>query len=199
VKARTTTAGGRSRARRLLASAAVLLLAVIQMLRLQASDDAGSRRTMLVREERGVYTVHARFEVPQPPATVVAVLTDYERIPVFMPNVTRSVVLERLPGRAVVEQEAVSRLMMFSRRVHLVLEITESADALRFRDRSAASFAMYEGAWRLCDENGRTEIVYELTAKPAFDVPEFVLKRLLRRDSTAMIEALTREIARFGR
>jgi len=35
---------------------------------------------------------------------------------------------------------------------------------------------------------------YELTAEPSFDVPGFVAKRLLRRDSARMIERLRREI-----
>jgi hypothetical protein len=40
-----------------------------------------------------------------------------------------------------------------------------------------------------------TEIRYELTADPSFDVPEFILKRVLRRDSRAMIAALQQEMA----
>jgi hypothetical protein len=53
----------------------------------------------------------------------------------------------------------------------------------------------YEGSWRLCDENGQTVILYELSAEPSFDVPQFLLKRLLRRDAGLMIEGLRREIA----
>ena len=50
---------------------------------------------MTVREERGVYSVAARFHVPQPPRVALAVLTDYEQIPRFMPDVATSIVLER--------------------------------------------------------------------------------------------------------
>ena len=97
-------------------------------------------------------------------------------------------------GWAVVEQEAVSGVMMFSKRVHLVLEIEEQPDALIFRDRCGRSFVRYEGAWRLSRQDGQTAITYELTAEPSFDVPGFMLKRLLRRDSAQMIERLQREI-----
>jgi carbon monoxide dehydrogenase subunit G len=148
-----------------------------------------------VREERGVYSVSARFVVPQPPGVVLGVLTDYERIPAFMPGVKTSTVLERTLGTAVVEQEALSRFMMFSKTVHLVLEIAEGVDTVRFRDRSGRSFTRYEGSWRLCEVTGGTEIRYVLTAQPSFDVPEFVLKRLLKRDSGRMIESLRQEIA----
>lgn len=186
--------GGRPRVRRMFVFGGLLVLGLTPITPIGASGDAAGP-TVVVREERGVYTVVARFEVPQPPAAALAVLTDYEQIPRFMPGVTSSTVHERTTGRAVVAQEAVSRMLMFSRRVHLLLEITETADTLRFRDRSGLSFARYEGAWRICAEDGHTAIQYELTAQPSFDVPEFLLTRLLRRDSKAMMASLTREIA----
>lgn len=148
-----------------------------------------------VREERGVYSVSARFAVPQAPSVALAVLTDYEAIPRFLPNVKTSIVRKRTAGLVVVEQEAVARMMMFSKRVHLVLEITEGPDTIRFRDRCAVSFSQYEGSWRLVARDGGTEISYALTAQPSFEVPDFILKRLLKRDASRMIERLAREMA----
>jgi ribosome-associated toxin RatA of RatAB toxin-antitoxin module len=153
-----------------------------------------SQPELTVREDQGVYSVTARFDVPQPPPAAFAVLTDYERIPRFMPGLETSVVLERRADRVLIKQEAVSRLMLFSKRVHLVLEIVEEHDTLRFRDRSGQSFVRYEGQWRICKDAGGTSIWYELTAQPAFSVPDFVLKRLLKRDSAQMIDSLRREI-----
>jgi carbon monoxide dehydrogenase subunit G len=160
-----------------------------------ASASAQAPIGLSVHEDRGTYSVVARFTVEQPPSVVLTVLTDYEQIPRFMPGVRTSTVLEHTTGRAVVEQEAVSSIMMFSKRVHLVLEIEEQADALVFHDRCARSFARYEGAWRVSAENGRTTVTYELTADPSFEIPGFVIKRLLRRDSAQMIERLQVEIA----
>ena len=175
----------------------VLTAAATLFVLLQASGAVAEQRpaSLTVREEKGVYTVVARFLVDQPLPVALTVLTDYEQIPRFMPDVRSSIVRERASGRAVVEQEAVSALMMFSKRVHLVLEIVEQPDALIFRDRCARSFVRYEGAWRLSQHDGQTAITYELTAEPSFDVPGWMLKRLLRRDSTQMIERLQREIA----
>jgi carbon monoxide dehydrogenase subunit G len=187
------TSGGRACVRRSLISVVLMLAGMIPVARLKATDDPASAVT--VREERGVYSVAARFQVPQSPALALAVLTDYEHIPRFMPGVETSIVLERRTGLVVVEQEAVSHLMMFSKRVHLVLEVTEGADTLRFRDRSGRSFARYEGSWQLCEENGQTVILYDLTAQPSFDVPQFLLRRLLKRDAGLMIAGLRREIA----
>jgi ribosome-associated toxin RatA of RatAB toxin-antitoxin module len=149
-----------------------------------------------VREDRGVYTVAARFVVDEPAAVAMAVLTDYEQIPRFMPAVRASIVRERAVGKTVVEQEAVSSVMMFSKRVHLILEIQEQPGAVIFRDRCGRSFVRYEGAWHLSNQDGQTAITYELIAEPSFDVPGFMLKRLFRRDSAQMIERLKQEIAR---
>ena len=154
-----------------------------------------SPASLTVREQKGVYTVVARFLVDQPPSVALTVLTDYEQIPRFMPDVRTSMVRERGTGWAVVEQEAESRLLMFSKRIHLVLLIEEQPDALIFRDRCGQTFARYEGAWRLSSEDGHTVVTYELTAEPSFDVPGVILKRLLRRDSSRMIVSLQREIA----
>jgi ribosome-associated toxin RatA of RatAB toxin-antitoxin module len=150
---------------------------------------------LTVREEHGTYSVVARFTVAQSPDVALTVLSDYAQIPRFMPGVRTSTVLERDGHHTVVEQEAVASIMMFSKRVHLVLEIDEQPDTLLFRDRCGRSFTRYEGAWRVSADSGHTTITYELTADPSFDIPGFVIKRLLRRDSSQMIERLQQEIA----
>ena len=148
-----------------------------------------------VAEAAGTYHVTAEFTVPATPAAVAAVLTDFERIPEFMPDVTSSQVLSRSEAGLVVEQEAIAKFMMFSKRMHLVLDVSEDRGTIRFRDRCGKSFTSYEGAWRLTGAVGHTAVSYKLSAKPAFEVPRFVLARLLKRDAAVMIERLRMEIA----
>lgn len=189
-----TISGGRTGARRFLSALCVIALTAVP----GATGGPPSSSTpakLTVREQGGVYSVSAEFSVPQPSAAALAVLTDYEQIPRFMPGVTTSIVLERSADRVVVEQEAESRMMMFSKRVYLLLEVNEEANVLRFRDSAGRSFSLYEGAWTLSQADGQTAIRYELRAKPKFDVPGFLLKRLLARDARMMIERLRREIA----
>jgi hypothetical protein len=177
-------------------SAAALVAAAASFAAPQASGQEAPR--VAVQELDGVYVVEARFEVPQPPSVVLAVLTDYEGIPRFMPHVRSSIVRSRHEGGAVVEQEAVSRVLMFSKRVHLLLEVEQTGDALRFRDACGRSFTQYDGAWTVAEGDGRTVVTYELRARPSFDVPGFVLTKLLKRDSVQMIERLRAEMAAPG-
>lgn len=145
------------------------------------------------------YTVSARFVVPQAPAVVLDVLTDYAGIADFLPDITRSVVRSQEGDRTVVEQEAVSRVLLFSKTVHLRLAIHESADGLRFHDELGTSFRRYEGGWHVAaTPGGGSAITYRLVAQPTFGVPGFLLRRVLSRDAGEMIDALRAEMAARG-
>ena len=193
---RVGNAGGRASARRIVVIAAFVTLSAVLM---PAVSRAQNDPPVTVTEDSGIYSVAATFSVPQAGSFALAALTDYAQIPRFMPEVRTSTVLERVNDRAVVEQEAVARFMMFSKRVHLVLEVQEDRGTIRFRDRCGKSFARYEGVWTIAERNGRTHVTYELAAKPSFDVPEFLLKRLLKRDASQMLERLKAEIASRAR
>jgi len=148
-----------------------------------------------VRRECGVYHVWATFATAQPLEVAHAVLTDYERMPRFMPDVRSSRILERVADGAVIEEEAVTRVLFFAKPIRLVLEVQEAPTTIRFRERSGESFVRYEGQWTLREQDGHTLIGYELLAEPAFDAPEFMLRHLLRREVDQMIERLQAEIA----
>lgn len=155
---------------------------------------AGDVPSVSVQEAEGSYTVAARFTVPHRAALVREVLTDYDAIARFMPGVASSRVLARTDTTARVEQEAVSKYLMFSKRVHLVLDVAERPTVITFRDVCNRSFEHYHGLWTMVEGQGVTEVRYELTAKPAFGVPAFVIRKLMRRDAHLMIEGLRAEV-----
>jgi ribosome-associated toxin RatA of RatAB toxin-antitoxin module len=184
------SSGGRPRARRFFAWTTLLILGVVAPAAAQAAAPVAS-----VREERGLYSVSAEFSASGSPDVVLATLSDYDSIPRFMPAVTHSRIVERSDEHVVVEQEAVASFLMFSRRIHLMLDVSQRPGTIHFTDRCGRSFERYEGTWTVADRDGLTVIVYRLAAKPAFDVPAFLLKRLLKRDAVEMIEHLQKEIA----
>jgi hypothetical protein len=192
------TADGRARARRLLLLTGILA-GFVWHAGVAASDNPEAPRDVIVLETDGVYRVTAQFDVPQASAIALAVLTDYDAIPRFMPDVRTSIVRQRAPDSVLVEQEVIARMMMFSKRIHLLLEVQMSDSCIRFKDFSGQSFAQYEGVWQLASVPQGTTVSYALTARPSFDVPEFVLKRLLKRDAQKMIEQLRTEMAARAR
>ena len=172
---------------------------VLQLPASAVEDPTNTRQDVSLRHDAGVFTVTATFDVPHDASLATSVLTDYEQISRFVPDVTKSVIVQRADGHIVVEQEAVARMLMFSKRVYLLLDVHQEEGIIRFCDRSGRSFSRYEGSWRLTGGDERTTIAYELTARPSFDVPEFILGRLLKRDAKKMIEGLRQEMARRGK
>jgi hypothetical protein len=191
ISARFILPGGCARTRQAAVMTVLLLLAFAAP---GAAMQAGNGAPV-VREEQGVYTVTAEFIAAAPAQLTVATLTDYQNIPRFMSAVRTSTVVERGDGYALVEQEAIASFMMFSKRIHLLLEVREAAGTIRFIDLCGRSFERYEGSWMVSERAGRSVVVYRLTAKPSFEVPGFLLKRLLKRDANEMIESLQAEIA----
>jgi len=181
---------GRNTARRFLLAAAAVAMAASLVI-----AESGNGLRVDVTEANGVYIVSAAFAVNEPPDAVMAVLTDYARIPSYMPDVEISRVLERTPSGVLVEQQAVSKFMMFSKRVHLVLDVREGPGQVKFRDRCGKSFSAYEGSWTVSEHDSVTVVDYRLSARPSFDVPAFMLKRLLKRDASDLIDRITAEIA----
>ncbi len=194
-----TSTGRPARACRFFIAAAVTLCASALSVQATTGSDPLAPTALSVREEDGAYLVRAQFEVPQAAHIVRAVLTDYEQIPRFMPDVRSSVVVERTAARLMVEQEAVSKFGLFSKTVHLRLEVIEDGNTIRFIDRCGKSFKHYGGSWTLQPTVSGTTLTYELTAQPDFGVPEFIIKRLLKRDAGEMIARLRGEIAARGR
>lgn len=184
--------GGRSGAHRLVAATVTLLLGVAVV---ATSAQTAADPAVTIGRLHDAYTVDARFEVRHPAALVLEVLTDYDAIPRYMPDVKKSVVRHRQGHWAIVEQEVVSRVMMFSKRVHLRLAIAQHDNTLRFRDELGTSFHRYEGHWQLDDRQARTVVTYHLVAQPSFSVPAFLIRRLLSRDANETIERLRDEIA----
>jgi uncharacterized membrane protein len=111
------------------------LLAAAAMAAWTMTAGAAQEPAVTVREPAsGVYAIAAHFTVAAPAALVQAVLTDYGNVPRFMPHVRTSRVLDQAAGRVRLEQEAVSKFMMFSKTVHLLLEVEETPGLIRFRD-----------------------------------------------------------------
>lgn len=148
-----------------------------------------------VRQLGGAYVVEARFQVAASRAVVHDVLTDYAGIPRFMPDIRTSVVRSRAGDSVIVEQEAQPRFMLFSKTVHLMLDVLEGERLITFRDLCGESFTRYEGTWTLSGDGPRATVVYRLTADPAFAVPASVLKRLLDRNARRTIDSLRAEAA----
>ena len=172
------------------------VLPVVLALALPAAAAASEVPRVSVRETaKGTYVVLADFEVGVPADVARDVLTDYAALPRIIPDIKTSRIIERTPTGALVEQEAVSTFAFFSKRVHLLLRIEEGSDRIQFHDTCGRSFATYEGLWTILPTATGVRLMYQLTAAPTFDVPLFVIRKVLTGDAREMAERLSAEMS----
>ena len=161
-----------------------------------AGDDPATAAERVNRDASG-FQVEGRRVVRAPLPIVWEVLTDYEGIPGFVSSMRESRITGRGERHLVVEQAAVGRLFMFSRRMHVTLFVEEiPPTTIRFEDVVGNDFEDYRGEWRIEPRGDAVEIVYRLAARPSFSVPDFIARRLFRRMARDLLDQVKTEIER---
>lgn len=141
--------------------------------------------------------VVARMDVRARPEQVWQVLTDYERMPRFVPGLRRSRRIRAGREGPLVEQVAVARVLVFERHVMALLQMDESTPgALGFRA-VAGDFKRLRGNWKLeALGGGWTRIFCRCVAAPRRSVPKPLLAWATRHEITPRMRALGREAER---
>ncbi|UPT75277.1 MAG: SRPBCC family protein [Elusimicrobiota bacterium] len=136
------------------------------------APSAFAARVEISRAPDKSYEVEGSFTVKASSSAVWAVLTDYDRIGGFVKSMkTSRVVASRIDGTTVVEQEAVGGVLIFSRKVKVLLEIRREPGRLTFIDVGREDFWDYSGSWSVTEGEEGAQVVYRLSALPDFIVP----------------------------
>lgn len=146
-----------------------------------------------------VYSVSARGEVAAAPAAVWRVLTDYDRMDEYVPDLKQARVLSRSGDRAVIEQFGSAHFLFFRRDIHLVVQAHEQPMSQIDISLVGGDMKVYICSWRLVPvpETGGTRILYNGTMAPKFYVPGFLGSNLIRSDIEKMIAAVLARIDRL--
>lgn len=141
--------------------------------------------------------VEARCVVAARAAVAWEVLTDYDGIDGFVSSMKESRIAGRGDHHVLVEQVAVGRLLLFSRRFRTTLFVEETPHTrITFEDVLGTDFESYRGEWRIEDQAGRVTIVYQVGAKPSRSVPDFMARGLFRRTARELLSQVRDEIER---
>jgi len=151
----------------------------------------------LAADGRGGFKVEGAFFTNAPRSAAWAVLSDYDRIDDFVASMRASRVTGREDGALLVEQEAAPRFLFFRKTLRVHLEVREEAETkITFKDVAQKDFALYEGSWRITDDDGGFWVLYSLKARPTFDVPSIVARRAFRQNVWNLLNEVRAEIAR---
>jgi len=150
-------------------------------------------------EQRGdLYAIHAEVAVVADAMVAWQVLTDYNHLAEFVPDLHLSRIISP-PGRPVqLEQRGNAGFLLFKFALEVVLEVDESPP-LRLGFRAIrGNMRQMRGEWRIEKSVGSPHLilVYAAELEPSFWVPPLIGTMVMRRDVANQIAGVVREIER---
>ncbi|NGZ83516.1 SRPBCC family protein [Duganella aceris] len=145
-----------------------------------------------------MYEVDATGTVAAPLPKVWRILTGYERMAEFVPDMESCRVLSRNGNEVILEQFGVARFLFMSKAIHLIVRATEQPMSSIDITLISGDMKHYESHWELIPvpETGGTRIVYSGKMIPNFYVPGILGSKMIRSDIQRMMNAV---LARLDR
>lgn len=143
-------------------------------------------------EGEQVFEVTASGTVRASPAAVWKVLTDYEAMPEFVPDLEKNNVISRSGNRVILEQSGVARFLFLSRTIKLIVDVAEEPVSSIEIKLVTGDMKVYHCRWEMTPvpETGGTRIVYTGKMVPKFYVPGMLGSNIIRRDIERMMQAV---------
>ena len=148
------------------------------------------------RHQGSAIIVEASADVPGRAGQAWTVLTDYERLSSFIPNMESSRVVARGRAGLVIEQKGVARFLVFSYPIEVRLAVSEFPPNRIEAQGAGGSFKEFRGVYNLSVAQGRTRLHYVCEMVPDFFVPPIIGTAILQRNVEESFGALVDEIVR---
>ena len=145
-----------------------------------------------------MYEVDATGTVAAPLPKVWRILTGYERMAEFVPDMESCKILSRNGNEIILEQFGVARFLFMSKAIHLIVRVTEQPMSSIDISLISGDMKHYESHWELIPvpETGGTRIVYSGKMIPNFYVPGILGSKMIRSDIERMMNAVLARIDR---
>ncbi|MGF2034923.1 MAG: SRPBCC family protein [Nostoc sp. CmiVER01] len=131
--------------------------------------------------------ITAKVQIPQPVEQIWKVLTDYEALPDFLPNLAKSRLIEHPNGGIRLEQVGSQRLLSFNFSARVVLDLEEYfPKEINFR-MVEGDFKGFSGSWCLepyysFGEYVGTNLCYTIQVWPKLTMPVGIIENRLSKD-----------------
>jgi ribosome-associated toxin RatA of RatAB toxin-antitoxin module len=145
-----------------------------------------------------MYEVDATGAVNASLPKVWRILTNYERMTEFVPDMESCKVLSRNGNEVIIEQFGVARFLFMARTIHLIVRAVEQPMSSIDITLISGDMKHYESRWELVPipETGGTKIIYHGKLMPNFYVPGLLGAKMIRSDIERMMGAV---LARLDR
>lgn len=113
-------------------------------------------------------------------------ITSFDEYPNFVDEVVKA---ERLPGGTDARFQVQFELEVVKRFVYVLEFAASSPETLSWKLVESNFFKRNQGAWKLEENGGKTDVVYEVDVEVGFFVPKWVAKKLTAVSLPRMMKA----------
>jgi len=144
------------------------------------------------------YRITSSGTVAATPAAVWRILTDYEHLADYLPNLKSARIVSRNGDTVIVEQLGTARFLFFSQSIRLLVQVQERAPDQIDISLLDGDMKVYRATWQLSPVPGATgtRVVYRANIVPKFDVPGIVGTRVVHKDIARMMAAVLSRLDR---
>lgn len=154
-----------------------------------------SHEVVATRTDQG-FTVDVAFVVPVPVSVAWAVITDFQHMAEFLPNLAVSQVLERSQQGLRVRQKGSTRFGPFHFDFEYIRDIQVFPESELRAHGVGGNFKRVDSITRLSTVVGGTRLEYHVEAQPDFWVPPVIGPLILRDQTADQFSALVDEMIR---
>lgn len=163
----------------------------------QSACDLDTIQQDMERLPQGVRRLAVQLRLDLQHALVWDVITDYENLSRFIPNLATSRLLWRRGARVGLEQVGCQEFCGLRFKARVELELTEKPEeGLLHFAMTQGDFRRFEGAWRVSSDRIGSRLLYELTVQGRQGMPIGLIEQRLREDLAANLRAVQREAQR---
>ncbi|MCL6755342.1 SRPBCC family protein [Nostoc sp. CCCryo 231-06] len=142
--------------------------------------------------------ISAKVQIPHPVEQIWKVLTDYEALPDFLPNLAKSRLIEHPNGGIRLEQVGSQRLLNFNFSARVVLDLEEYfPKEINFR-MVEGDFKGFSGSWCLepysIGEYVGTNLCYTIQVWPKLTMPVGIIENRLSKDLRSNLLAIHQRV-----
>ena len=151
---------------------------------------------VLVERSGSSFSVEVVMHVPVPVALAWAVLTDFDHMADFVPNLKTSQVVERGDSMLKISQKGTARYGVFTADFESMREIRLVPQREIHSHAVGGSAKRMDSVMRLEAEEGGTRLRYSLQVQPAVWFPPLIGPALVRHETAEQFSAVLREMVR---
>ena len=177
---------------------AALLFWVQPAQSLQATESVSAVSDNDVRVIRlgDTFRVNVAVHTPVTPSQAWAVLTDFDHMSGFLPNLTSSQVMQRSDNLLKVAQKGGARFGFFSKDFESIREIEINPNIEIRANNIGGNLKRMQSVMQLQPEGTGTRLTYRADVEPGFWFPPMIGPSLVRHETAEQISALLKEMLR---